>query len=466
MQVSFFSLRRKGEVLIVLKFIRRGLTAAVFVCGIAASVTFGGLAAARWMGNPLPMAAGWGMAVVASGSMEPFIPTGSLIFIQRQVEYAPGDIITYQQGDELITHRLHQITGSGAIARGDANNTDDAPVALEQIKGAVQWVIPGFGKTLIKIRSQIWMLFAAVGCFILSLWKEKKADTSHKGEAVLNKSSGKAGRWLQTVSALNYGAIGLCVILGVLCFSLTSTAARMFLSGKGTGQGTIAAFAFNAYKANETTANKNASTLILYGENVEQKQLSDIAQSGNQTGQIVGSMTADGLCQAVYPFKVTSHKEKETDKTRTSEVATRYDVILALPQDLPVGKGRIAVKLKKIASKCKDSYPDVLQPAVCDGASPEKEWALPAPFDSRMETRPNPINSNESIVTTINLYRFEQVGEFEPNVLEYDDLALVFEAQADYWKEVVGSLAGPAGAFYDNVELSVRAWQADQGGAA
>jgi signal peptidase len=68
---------------------------------------------------------------VLTGSMDPAIKTGSLIFIKKQENYSVGDIVT-KTGDEsgmTVTHRIISITeedGNVKIkTKGDANNVED-----------------------------------------------------------------------------------------------------------------------------------------------------------------------------------------------------------------------------------------------------------------------------------------------------------------------------------------------------
>ena len=92
---------------------------------------------------------GTGFFTIISGSMEPAIPAGSIVFAREVAaeEIKTGDIITYfavNGGTEVVTHRVKDITGdSRFITRGDANNTDDSPISYEQVIGRVMFKIPG-----------------------------------------------------------------------------------------------------------------------------------------------------------------------------------------------------------------------------------------------------------------------------------------------------------------------------------
>ncbi|HYO61773.1 MAG TPA: signal peptidase I, partial [Actinomycetota bacterium] len=80
---------------------------------------------------------------VLSGSMEPTIPVGSMIF-DREVDaskLARGDVITFHppgQADKLVSHRIVRVEetkrGSFLVTRGDSNGVAD------------DWRIPAEGK--------------------------------------------------------------------------------------------------------------------------------------------------------------------------------------------------------------------------------------------------------------------------------------------------------------------------------
>jgi signal peptidase len=92
---------------------------------------------------------------VISGSMEPTIPTGSIV-VSKHVEageVAFGDVVTYQlkSGEPLtVTHRVVAVDVVEGKTRyrtqGDANNAEDPlPVRSEQIRGVVAYHIPLVG---------------------------------------------------------------------------------------------------------------------------------------------------------------------------------------------------------------------------------------------------------------------------------------------------------------------------------
>ena len=85
--------------------------------------------------------------IVLSGSMEPEIRTGGIVFTDTsRREPKKGDIITYQLGDTMITHRVIQIENGSYITKGDANKKEDSLlVEKRQILGTVIWTVPLLG---------------------------------------------------------------------------------------------------------------------------------------------------------------------------------------------------------------------------------------------------------------------------------------------------------------------------------
>ena len=99
-----------------------------------------------------PIAGNMKLLTVLSGSMEPQIHTGSLIFIRPAGEYNVGDIVTKttEEKDVTVTHRIiekEMIDGKVMFTtKGDANNVaDNEKVPQEMIVGKVFLNIPYLG---------------------------------------------------------------------------------------------------------------------------------------------------------------------------------------------------------------------------------------------------------------------------------------------------------------------------------
>ena len=117
----------------------------------------------------VPKTMGYQLYTVVSGSMEPAVPTGSLVYIKyvKPGDIETGDIIAFYGSDaqgSIITHRV--VSNSNAmgefITKGDANAENDMnPVTYEQyvgkmvrsipkVGGIVQTITVGSGKTVLK----------------------------------------------------------------------------------------------------------------------------------------------------------------------------------------------------------------------------------------------------------------------------------------------------------------------------
>lgn len=104
----------------------------------------------------IPKAAGLEAYVVASGSMEPAIPVGSIVY-SKAVDPAlldKGDVIVFRddsRGTAPITHRVvRNDTASGTlVTKGDANaNIDPRSAEYSDVIGRVAMHVPHIGPVM------------------------------------------------------------------------------------------------------------------------------------------------------------------------------------------------------------------------------------------------------------------------------------------------------------------------------
>lgn len=101
----------------------------------------------------VPRVLGFNIYSVISGSMEPAIPTGSLIYVKdaTPTELQKGDIIAFygtENQGSIITHRVfdNRIVEGELITKGDANDKPDVnPVKFTSVIGKVTYHIPFIG---------------------------------------------------------------------------------------------------------------------------------------------------------------------------------------------------------------------------------------------------------------------------------------------------------------------------------
>lgn len=93
----------------------------------------------------IPGLFGIGVYEVATGSMSPGIPPGSIVYTYSSSQLDEGDVIAYNYGDTVILHRVLDIRSDGdIITKGDANpEPDPEPVGRLDIIGTAVFVIPG-----------------------------------------------------------------------------------------------------------------------------------------------------------------------------------------------------------------------------------------------------------------------------------------------------------------------------------
>lgn len=101
----------------------------------------------------LPKLLDYQVYTVVSGSMEPEIPVGSLVYVKgmEPEDVQKKDVIAFYGGRDataLITHRVveNRVIMGEFITKGDANQTNDMnPIPYEQFVGRVELTIPELG---------------------------------------------------------------------------------------------------------------------------------------------------------------------------------------------------------------------------------------------------------------------------------------------------------------------------------
>ena len=101
----------------------------------------------------VPRAMGYELYTVITGSMEPNVPVGSLVFVKDvdPVEVQEKDVIAFYGGKDsnaIITHRVveNRVFMGDFITKGDANSDNDMnPVEYEELIGRVELSVPYVG---------------------------------------------------------------------------------------------------------------------------------------------------------------------------------------------------------------------------------------------------------------------------------------------------------------------------------
>lgn len=138
----------------------------------------------------VPRLMGYDVYTITSGSMEPAIPTGSLVYAKEAEteQIVPGDVIVFlggQGGGTVITHRVveNQKGDRTFITKGDANEANDVlPIPYENLLGLVDRSVPMLGYFLPAVStmqgklSLLGVLAGAVALRLLGLWLKRPEE--------------------------------------------------------------------------------------------------------------------------------------------------------------------------------------------------------------------------------------------------------------------------------------------------
>ena len=142
----------------------------------------------------IPKIAGYDGYVVVSGSMEPNIPVGSIVYSEK-TDPATGDVIVFvdpSRGTTPITHRV--VTNNpftqNIITKGDANENQDVnPVTYENVIGKVAVHVPRVGFTAAMFTTTVGKLVVAL--ILLEGWLLMEVGRRLKGSNKKKKQNNK-----------------------------------------------------------------------------------------------------------------------------------------------------------------------------------------------------------------------------------------------------------------------------------
>ncbi|MFR5856624.1 MAG: signal peptidase I, partial [Bacilli bacterium] len=104
--------------------------------------------------------------VVISGSMEPTLKVGGILYYEEidLDDFKADDILVYKTKKHIISHRIVDIVDEGFITKGDANNSiDNNLVNKNQVLGkGTNWSIPYLGYYADFIYTHKYLLYIAI----------------------------------------------------------------------------------------------------------------------------------------------------------------------------------------------------------------------------------------------------------------------------------------------------------------
>lgn len=116
--------------------------------------------------------------IALSGSMEPEIHTGALVYVDKDFnsdDIYVGNIIAFKINDGTpVIHRIASVDEENqeVMTKGDANENEDfAPVPYENIIGVLKWNIPYIGYPIYYITNGVhWLVTTMKGWVTLAIF--------------------------------------------------------------------------------------------------------------------------------------------------------------------------------------------------------------------------------------------------------------------------------------------------------
>ncbi|MCX7928204.1 MAG: signal peptidase I [Patescibacteria group bacterium] len=214
--------------------------------------------------------------IVQSGSMEPSIPTGSVIFSLHSKLYQPGDIITFfANGDPktVVTHRLNfkifKDNQTIYITSGDANEDFDKwEVRYEHIVGKVVAIIPHLGHVIDFAKTPQGFIALVVVPATIVIYEELKNLLREIGKLVLaikiffKKKKEENSSLFNFAKSVNLNRIFVFVpILGVFVFITANSGGYFLDTEKSAGNVIGVATSYNSPTITPTNSNSPSPTI-------------------------------------------------------------------------------------------------------------------------------------------------------------------------------------------------------------
>lgn len=131
--------------------------------------------------------------VVISGSMEPTLKVGSILYYHSQdiIDFNQDDILVYKAKAHIISHRIVSQSETGFMTKGDANNTIDSNEVLnKQVLGkGTNWCIPYVGYFADYMYNHKYIIYISIIILIFDLCNEHFHERKKKAGAVSEKNN-------------------------------------------------------------------------------------------------------------------------------------------------------------------------------------------------------------------------------------------------------------------------------------
>ncbi len=180
----------------------------------------------------VPSIVGYQAYEVVSGSMEPEIPVGSVIYVQDVdlTKVQEGDIIAFNDGNSVIAHRVttNRTSLGEFVTKGDSNEIEDFdPIPYDAVIGKVQAHVPYLGSFMSIYTStvgKVYLLLTAACGVMFNVLASRIRERRRRVAAERELRMEQAQRALDTVEAGRSGSADEQAALGS---ESNSTASRV-----------------------------------------------------------------------------------------------------------------------------------------------------------------------------------------------------------------------------------------------
>ena len=123
----------------------------------------------------VPRYFGYELYQIISGSMEPEIPVGSIVYVRSELpqNVQDGEVIAFNNHDTVIVHRVlvNKVVEGKFSTKGDANDAEDLnDIEYSQFIGVVDYHLPVLGQFLMIMATGVGKIyvicFAACGALL------------------------------------------------------------------------------------------------------------------------------------------------------------------------------------------------------------------------------------------------------------------------------------------------------------
>ncbi len=136
--------------------------------------------------NKTPSFFGYKNFIVLTGSMEPTLNIGDIVFVKETTDIKEQDIVSFKINNAVITHRIVEIKKENEkniyITKGDANSGNDIEaLSIRDIEGKYRFKIPFLGNVILFFQKPIGIisLFLIFAVFIVITSVKSNKDPKH-----------------------------------------------------------------------------------------------------------------------------------------------------------------------------------------------------------------------------------------------------------------------------------------------